>query len=199
MKNKYTKEIMQNAVEGSYSIADVCKKLNLAPKGGNYYTVRKKCEEFNIDISFLTGQEWKHNSNKDKFVIKTEDLLQENVSFKSSALKKRLIDLGLKENKCEICGCTQWMGKHLTLELHHINSDHFDNRLENLQILCPNCHSQQHIHRKPKTNHAKINTILNQRREELKNVIVCIVVKNLNQIDMIELENFVVESAIISF
>jgi len=49
----------------------------------------------------------------------------------------------LKEDKCEICGCTnEWQNKPITLELHHINGDHYDNRLENLQILCPNCHSQ---------------------------------------------------------
>lgn len=52
----------------------------------------------------------------------------------SSKLRVRLIKEGLKENKCEICGCTE------SLELHHINGNHQDNRLENLQILCANCH-----------------------------------------------------------
>jgi 5-methylcytosine-specific restriction endonuclease McrA len=48
----------------------------------------------------------------------------------------------LKEARCERCGLTEWLGKPLPLQLHHVNGDGKDNRPENLQILCPNCHSQ---------------------------------------------------------
>jgi 5-methylcytosine-specific restriction endonuclease McrA len=57
-------------------------------------------------------------------------------------LKAHLFKAGLKENRCEICGISNWRGEHLTMALHHINGDGRDNRLENLQILCPNCHAQ---------------------------------------------------------
>jgi 5-methylcytosine-specific restriction endonuclease McrA len=57
-------------------------------------------------------------------------------------LKLRLFKLGLKARRCEECGLTTWRGGPLSLELHHVNGDGHDNRLENLQILCPNCHSQ---------------------------------------------------------
>lgn len=60
----------------------------------------------------------------------------------SHALRIKLIEDGLKEAKCENCGLSEWMGEPIPLELHHINGDHYDNRLENLQILCPNCHAQ---------------------------------------------------------
>jgi hypothetical protein len=57
-------------------------------------------------------------------------------------LKTHLFNAGLKENRCEICGVAEWRGAPLTMALHHINGDGRDNRLENLEILCPNCHAQ---------------------------------------------------------
>jgi len=57
-------------------------------------------------------------------------------------LKTRLFAEGLKENRCEECGLTEWLGKPLSMALHHVNGDGRDNRLENLVMLCPNCHSQ---------------------------------------------------------
>ena len=57
-------------------------------------------------------------------------------------LKCRLIDAGLKEDRCERCGIDEWQGKPLNMQLHHINGDGLDNRLENLELLCANCHSQ---------------------------------------------------------
>lgn len=56
--------------------------------------------------------------------------------------KRRLIAAGLKENRCERCGISEWRGKPLSMELHHRNGDPLDNRLENLELLCPNCHAQ---------------------------------------------------------
>jgi Zn finger protein HypA/HybF involved in hydrogenase expression len=57
-------------------------------------------------------------------------------------LKARLVSEGLKENQCERCGIRQWQDRPITLALHHVNGVRDDNRLENLQLLCPNCHSQ---------------------------------------------------------
>jgi biotin operon repressor len=57
-------------------------------------------------------------------------------------LKNRLLAAGLKTERCEICGVTEWLGEPLSMALHHVNGDGRDNRLENLQLLCPNCHSQ---------------------------------------------------------
>lgn len=57
-------------------------------------------------------------------------------------VKVRLLAEGLKENRCELCGLTEWLGKPLSMALHHVNGHGRDNRLENLQLLCPNCHSQ---------------------------------------------------------
>lgn len=70
--------------------------------------------------------------------------------FVSSRLRKRLINEGYKENICEKCGITEWMGQKITLELHHIDGNRINNKLENLAILCPNCHSLTPNHSRQK-------------------------------------------------
>lgn len=135
---KYTKEIMEKACEGALSIAQVCRNLGLKPVGGNYKTVKSNLDRFGIDVSHFTGQRWnkglKHIDKTSRYSL--DDILKENVDYKSSDLKERLIAAGLKKNECEICGYAE------NLELHHINGNHYDNRLENIQILCPNCHAK---------------------------------------------------------
>jgi hypothetical protein len=57
-------------------------------------------------------------------------------------LKRRLLDERLKEPCCAVCGITSWRDRELSLALHHVNGDRLDNRVVNLELLCPNCHSQ---------------------------------------------------------
>ena len=86
-----------------------------------------------------------------KSKIKTEDILVKNSSFSRCQLKARLIRDNILEYKCAVCNNTgEWLGKQLSLELDHINGIHNDNRLINLRILCPNCHSQTPTFRKKK-------------------------------------------------
>lgn len=88
--------------------------------------------------------------------------------YKSSSLRKRLIAEGFKENVCECCGIkAEWNGMPLTLQLDHINGNSFDNSLENLRILCPNCHTQTETH-SGKNRHKvqERNALISQQVEE---------------------------------
>ena len=63
------------------------------------------------------------------------------VTVQIPKLRKKLIEEGLKEEKCEVCKRTKWMGVKIPLELHHLDGNRFNNELTNLQIVCPNCHA----------------------------------------------------------
>jgi len=71
-----------------------------------------------------------------------DELLAPGVHRSRFNLKVRLVRAGLKQKLCEVCGIAAWNGRRITLALHHVNGDRLDNRIENLQLLCPNCHSQ---------------------------------------------------------
>jgi 5-methylcytosine-specific restriction endonuclease McrA len=75
-------------------------------------------------------------------VIPIEELLVCGRRTGRDHLKARLVKAGLKQNRCELCGIDSWLGKPLNAQLHHQNGDGSDNRIENIQMLCPNCHSQ---------------------------------------------------------
>lgn len=76
--------------------------------------------------------------------IPIEDIIEKSLHphYQSYKLKKRLIEEGIKENKCEECGLKTWLGNPLPLELHHIDGKRSNHHLSNLMLLCPNCHSQ---------------------------------------------------------
>lgn len=142
-KYKYTDEQLIEAVKTSLSIAEVCRKLGIKAVGGNYATIHNKINKLNLDTTHFTGKAW-NQGLKYKVVVPAkplQEILKENTPYQSYKLKLRLIKEGLKEEKCECCGNTEWLGQPIKLELHHINGNHNDNRLENLQLLCPNCHA----------------------------------------------------------
>lgn len=144
MKEYYKRDIFEDIVKESYSIAEVIRKIGLRVAGGNFNTISKYIQLYNIDVSHFRGKTWNKGMSLTDYaaINKFDSILKKGSNIKTCTLKERLIAEGLKEYKCEGCGnCGIWMGKKMTLELHHINGDHFDNRLENLQILCPNCHS----------------------------------------------------------
>lgn len=132
------KEQLLKAIENATSYSQILRNLNKAISGNAVKRLKKQLEEFGITVSF------DNTKQVENFVKKPiEYYLRDNVKCDSGHLKERLIKEGLKEDKCEACGIgNEWNGYPLTLQLDHINGNHSDNRLENLRILCPNCHSQ---------------------------------------------------------
>ncbi|MFH1841294.1 MAG: HNH endonuclease signature motif containing protein [Candidatus Nealsonbacteria bacterium] len=149
MKKRWTKGDLCNAVEKSKSIRQVLSCLKLKEAGGNYFQIKKYLNLYKIDYSHFTGQAWNKGMKgigKPRILLK--DILVKNSNYQSYKLKKRLFTEGLKSRKCEECGWAKTSkDNRVPLELDHINGDVHDNRLENLRILCPNCHSLKLTHR----------------------------------------------------
>lgn len=146
---KWTIEDLKEAATKSVSYRQVLRILNLKPAGGNYDQLKKYIKENNINISHFKGSAWnKGLTGIGKPHIPLVKILVKNSDFQSFKLKKRLFADGLKTRYCEECGWAKVAaGGYLPLELDHINGDRHDNRLENLRILCPNCHSLKSTHR----------------------------------------------------
>ena len=150
MKSRKWSDIqLETAVKNSFSLRQVIYKLGLRPAGGNYVHVARIIKDLKINSDHFKGMGWnKGLTGIGKPLIKMKDILKKGSDFQSFKLKKRLFKDGLKNQKCEECG---WNKKsidgRLPLELDHINGDRRDNRLSNLRVLCPNCHSLKETHR----------------------------------------------------
>lgn len=124
--------------------------------GVKYETLNKYLKELGINYNGNQNRKGIPHLNERKDI---KYFLSENgKNISASFLRKRLIEEGLKEEKCEKCGNTHWMGSKIPLELHHINGNHYDNRIENLQILCSNCHGIEHNYSNVSIKNDKVNT-----------------------------------------
>lgn len=147
MKNKkYTEQELKDAVKTSTSYRQVLSKLQLKEAGGNYECLKKAISELKLDISHFTGKGW----NKNKITgpkRKVSEYLSGTYPIQSHKLKLRLIAEGIFIRQCYKCHRNSWEGQPIPLELEHINGDHLDNSLDNLTLLCPNCHAQTQTYR----------------------------------------------------
>jgi hypothetical protein len=94
------------------------------------------------------GLAWKDKNFKpEKPKIPTDEIIEgKHPYYQTLKLKKRLLKEGLKENKCDICGITEWNNKELSMQLDHIDGDSHNHKFDNLRMICPNCHSQTHTY-----------------------------------------------------
>jgi len=111
----------------------ICKQLKCKPE-----TLESYLQKFGIIYKGNMGMKGKKDGRG--YVPASEYIKGSFVS--AHKLRLKLLKEGIKEHKCEICGINEWMGHPAPLELDHIDGNHFNNEMENLRILCPNCHSQ---------------------------------------------------------
>ncbi len=139
---KYSNEDIKKAASEVKSIAGLLKKLGLQAAGGNYAHMKRKLQKLNIDCHHWTGQAWS----------KGEQLKDWSQYTRASRLKPHLIKK--RGHQCERCGRKNWQGETITLEVHHVNGNHPDNREENLKLYCPNCHALTPTWRRQKKKHS---------------------------------------------
>jgi hypothetical protein len=146
-----TKDDLVTLVNQCDSYTEVLEKLGLCiTGGGNTHTLKHRLKIDNISTTHFThkrkmSQGWRNGAGKyiNTYVRKPIKEWLINGIVLSSGKKRRLITEKVLENKCSECGMgNMWNNKPITLQIDHINGDTFDNRIENLRVLCPNCHTQ---------------------------------------------------------
>lgn len=131
----------RDIIAQSCNLSECLRKLGLSADGGSSRTVlKRRIAELNCSTEhFCIHNTPRPNAKR----IPLEEILIEHSTYANrERLKRRLLRAGLLQYKCDGCGLTKWRHKYISLQLEHKNGVNDDNRLENLTLLCPNCHSQ---------------------------------------------------------
>lgn len=137
---KWTDSQLEIAVKNSHTISEVVRKIGLkSQNSGNHQSVRNRIKALNISTSHFFESYAGRNFTKERGL--SDILVKDSTYLNTVALKKKLIKYGVLSYKCYECGITYWQHRKLSLHLDHINGIREDNRIENLRLLCPNCHS----------------------------------------------------------
>jgi 5-methylcytosine-specific restriction endonuclease McrA len=148
--NHFDKDVLESATAKVTCWSDLCKELGKSRSAALHVALREQIENYGIDVShFIYSDPRVSPATRRTKGGRTLDQMLNSRSTKSDDLRKKLISEGVKNYECESCRLTEWLGKPIPLELDHIDGDHFNNSLDNLRILCPNCHSQTPHHRVP--------------------------------------------------
>ena len=126
--------------ETSDSMAQAAAVLGL-----HFNTFKRKAQRLNCYNPNQSGKGI--SKNRPRTIETSEILLGNHPQYQTFKLKNRLLDEGYFQNKCSVCSIEEWNGKSLTMELDHINGSRTDHRLENLRMICPNCHAQTDTYR----------------------------------------------------
>ena len=131
------KEKFIEVCENAETMSAAAAQLNLHFNTFKRYAIKIGCK---LPEPNRAGKGLHKPNNRD---IKVEDILNGKYpNYQTYKLKNKLFKAGIKEKKCECCGLSEWNGLPIPLELHHIDGDRTNHKLENLKILCLNCHAQ---------------------------------------------------------
>lgn len=138
---RFTEEEFRAAVADSTSISGVLRRLGLRVAGGNHGTVRKYLDLWQVPTDHFDPYAYqRQGGGGTREPQPLHEILVEHSTYSRGHLKRRLYREGLKSPVCELCGQGElWRGRRMALILDHINGVGDDHRLENLQIVCPNC------------------------------------------------------------
>jgi Zn finger protein HypA/HybF involved in hydrogenase expression len=127
------RDLILELIKDEQPKTEICRRLKCRPDTLNTYL-----EKMGI---VYKGNQSMRGKKKDQNRKSAMYYIENDLPIISNRLKYKLIEDGIKEYRCESCYGTEWLGKPIPLELHHIDGDKYNNNLENLMILCPNCHS----------------------------------------------------------
>lgn len=143
-KRSWSDEQLKDAVKESKNITEVIENLRKSCSGASHRLIKYYIEILKIDISHFDP--WHRYKKREKTTrISSEEIFVCNSKWKirNQKIKDRLIEDGVKKDRCEVCGIYPvWNGKKLVLQLDHIDKNRRNNEINNLRIVCPNCHTQ---------------------------------------------------------
>ncbi|MEV6615325.1 HNH endonuclease [Streptomyces sp. NPDC051051] len=135
---RHSEALLREAVAASRSIKEVVRRLGISPVGGNHAHISRRITRLGIDTSHFTVRRGAPKGSRgNPLVLGSPD----DGRIPGSRLRQQLLRSSTAE-VCTMCGTgPEWNNKPLRLEVDHINGDWWDNRPENLRLLCPNCHA----------------------------------------------------------
>jgi 5-methylcytosine-specific restriction endonuclease McrA len=158
---RFTRQEIEEFVKGSLSYAELAKKCGYSPTGGSSTKqIQQMIDQLCLDTSHFTGQGWNKN-NFDYSRFRYGNNIKTNAALPAIT--------AIRGHKCEKCGLSEWLNETIALEIHHKDGNALNNTLDNLELLCPNCHALTENYRGRNINHTAAHTTEEEFVTALKN------------------------------